>query len=555
MTISRHTSRLEVGGVSLNPVDLAFTVHETRTPYASLTATCALSDAAALLDPTQPERRVQFSMRQDFGTGEPISQISADYAGKTARELSAKTEVQNLNPSFEDGLTGWEIDPAPPSGGGTVVNDATHVHTGASAAKMTANGSGWAALRTTDIYEMQLDSLITASGWIWTAAVGSAALVVMDYYDEFGVPVLSDFVIGLTELVAGQWTSIDMTPFATDTGFVQISYWFSAAAGNTAWFDDMALTYANARVRSVSSQYGRPFNTSGIRESTTLRADLRLVARQVDHEAGIVAIEAASDETLLLDYALVDNTPQTPGTSTVRGCVNMVLDRVLGAAVGTPSTGSQGVEADALVWQPGENAWSYLQSIVGSAGLRLWCDERRFWHLDDPETYNDPGSVVLSTSTLGQLVDTIDRGGQWADAAVVTYRWADGAGVTQVRRDYSNPTGSKSVAVTIERPFPGYGLAAAIVRKLRARKRVLQLGGVSDYSARPFRAALVDLPGVGQQAGVVTGVQWSQPGDRMIVETRDIISIGPNAYLYTPSGVSYNDVPVGTSYDEYVFEG
>lgn len=563
MTISRHSHYLDVAGVQLEPIDITLSFDEERVPYAQLTATCALGSGAELLDSTQ-NQRVSVRMRQDFMSSEKVADISADYVGRVVADIAAAQNFINTNPGFEDGVVGWEPDPdtiePPGSDPGTITASTTHVRTGVGAAMLqAATGEVSAYVRTVDRFDVQAGVPFLVSGWFFTENPfpgETAAVAAVIFYDSLGNEISPGAVIDAQIVNPLEWTRVGGVAYAPANAVTGRPVMIGVAPpGQPIWMDDVTLSVERIGLRSVSAQYGRPYNGFGIRESTVVRADLGLRLVHIDHEAGTVVIEASSDEALLQDYALVDTGPVTPGTATVRGCVDMVLGRVLNDAVWTPDTGSQPVETDALPWSPGETGWGYLQSIVGMAGLRLWCDEDGLWHLDDPETYIPPGQVNVSPGSLGTLAEINDRSGEWADAAVVAYSWANSSGVAQTRYDISNPGGTKSVAYEIERPYPGAGLARAIARRLKARRKTIEAGGVSDYSVRPYRAAQVELPDGTTLSGIVGSVTWSQPADRMELGTRNLISIGPNAWLATPSGVSWNDIDAGVSWEEYQWTG
>lgn len=557
MTISRHVSRVTVGDLAFEPTGVRLELHELRVPYARLTATAAADpEVVAALDPTAPDKRVSVTLRQDFGSGETLASVSADYAGLTLADMGGRPENLVTNGGFEVDTSGW-AGPAVTMTRDTVVK---RFGSGSLRFEPLVPSDSASEVYTANFPVSSGGFIVRASGRGSDVNVSNIALD-FDWLDADGVPLGGSGQFLVVDPDPDVW--YDMAPWhavpasfpGTATGRLSVFVTFPSATDKRIWLDGVEVHEAYDTLAGISAAYGEPYNTTGTRPSTHVRCDLMLRAREVDHRAGTVTIEATSGEAALIDYGLVSRSAMVPGTATVRGCVNMVLAHVLQTAVSTVGTGSEPVESEATSWLPGESAWSYLASIVGSAGLRLWCDEVGLWHLADPELEQAAGNTVQSVDSLTELADSISRDETWADSAVVTYRWEDSSGVVHVVHDVSNTQGTKTISLEQNRPFPGYGLARAIVRKAKSRKRVLRIGSVSSYSVRPYQAAQVSVPGLAAQAGVVAGVTWLQPADEMTVETRDVISIGVNSWLYTPAGVSWDDVPAGTSWTEYEWMG
>ncbi|SDT69437.1 hypothetical protein [Jiangella sp. DSM 45060] len=514
------------------------------------------------LDPrTSPPQRVHVGLTQAFGYGRPVADLSAFYAGQTLAEMEiAPTVIAPDDGSFEYGISEWE--PSDGGAGTTIAWTDAQAHTGTHSMEITNPAGGSATAWTTDMFPIE-----TLVRWYWRAWVYPTTPITLAqlrryYYDADGV----EYVWVGTAIAnppVGQWTRLGSGFESVPSPIEAAGYRFArmeirlSGTNPHAYVDDVTFRYGRMGLASFTTEYGEPFNPGGWRPSTRVRANLHLRDRTVDYAAGTVEIVAASADALLTDYALTATTAMTPSGSTIRDCCNMVLGHVLGVALPAGPAGSQLVETDALPWQPGEGAWSYLSGIIGIAGLRLWCDERGLWHLEDPEVLIVPGVLAASPLTATDLTDALSREqGGWGDSAVVTYEWDDaGTGQRRTRYDAAGVTGTRTITRTVERPYPGAGLARGILRRARALGRVLGLGGVSDYSVRPYQPFLMTMPDGGVQAGAVAAVSWSQPDDVMTVRTRDLLGIDQNSYLYTPPGVSYDDVPAGTSYTEYAWEG
>lgn len=557
MPESTLTNRLQVAGVTLDPESISLDLDEDRVPYAILRATVPLDDATIdQLDPrTSPPPRVNVGMTQAFGYGETIAAISADYAGMTLADMGRYPTVLNANPGFEDGINGWTTTGV--ASNTTLTSDATHVHGGADAALMVINNPGtvgvFGRFGGVERFPVQGGVAFHVEGWFYSTSANAQPRVGVFWYDADG-NLINTHVPGGSNATANQWvyrSSVTAAPPNAVEAQVLVHCSFFSTHDRI-WVDDVRMHQARLTLASFTAEYGAPFNPGGWRPSTRVRAKLYLADRQVDHATGTVQITANSDDGRLNEYALTSRTAVTPSGSTVRDCVNMVLGHVLGAALPAGSTGAEVVETDALAWQPGEVAWSYLSGIIGMAGLRLWCDERGAWHLEDPELVEVPGQYVASPDVLVDLTDAVSReSGGWADGAVVTYEWDDATtGDRRVAYDAAGVQGGRSIDRTVQRPYPGAGLARGMLRKAQARGRVLGLGGVADYSVRPYQAAQANLPDDSVHAGTVAAVVWSQPDDRMAVRTRDLLGITEHSWLFDPPGMSWDSIPPGTDWTE-----
>jgi hypothetical protein len=564
VTASTHTNRLQVGGVTLDPTTISLDLDEERVPYAILRATVPLDEDVVALDPrTSPPPRVNVRMAQSFGYGRPVADISADYAGMTIREIGINPDVINDDPSFESGVSLWEASPDDAASSVIAHSDA-QAHTGTYSMEVTGTGTGvLASVWMTDMFPIE-----TLVRWYRRVSIYPTTTLTQislrtHFYDADQVEY--EWVgTAQNNPPTGQWTTLGPgdglnVPSAAEA----VNYRFArlevrlTGTNPHAYVDDVQFQYDRGTIGSLTAQYGTPLNPGGWRPSTRVRGKLYLADRSVNHDAGTVSIEAYSDDGRLNETGLVDRTAMSPSGTTVRDCVNMVLGHIVGTALPAGSTGSEVVETDALAWQPGETGWGYLSGIVGMAGLRLWCDERGQWHLEDPELVEVPGQLVASGLSVTDLTDQVSReNGGWGDSAVVTYEWDDAStGDRRVAYDAAGVTGGRTITRTVQRPYPGAGLARGILRKAQALGRVLGLGGVGDYSVRPYQAFQMTMPDDSIHAGIVSAVTWSQPDDVMSVRTRNLLGITERSWLYTPPGVAWNDVPTGTSWDDYQWTG
>ncbi len=200
-----------------------------------------------------------------------------------------------------------------------------------------------------------------------------------------------------------------------------------------------------------------------------------------------------------------------------------------------------------------QTAWDYLNPLVQSAGLRLYCDEQRDWHLID-DTYVAPGQTSLNyTGTLVGASDTISRDtSEWYDAVVITYTWTDALGATQYGYDTASEIGfSKVLHLEYETAYPGPGAAARVLSRATGRGLINELSAVSDYSARPSQPTVVSLPDVITQTGFLSQLTWTFPDDTMSVKTRGLVETPDTAWVFTPVGRHWNDITAGIHWNIY----
>lgn len=317
---------------------------------------------------------------------------------------------------------------------------------------------------------------------------------------------------------------------------------------------DWSAEFAGQTLVDLTWTFGRVWNGFGYRPTSHRRLDLGIRDRVVDHQAGTITLRATSDESLLIDYGLLASTSVSPTSLTVLSAVQLALGRAIPTATLTTTEGAQTITAESAVWRPGVSAWDYLQPLTAAAGLRLWCDELRVWHLAAPETIVNPGQLTLAaTGSVTAATDTVSRDTfEWFDGVVVTYTWTDGSNVRHEQSDVAGEAGATKVQhVQHSRPYPRAGEAAARLRKVRGQGRVLDVSAVANFDAYPSTAASLSVPDTPTQTGYVAAVVWDLPSDEMQVRTRGLTDTPPSSWAFGGVGVAWNDLPVGMSWDEF----
>lgn len=305
-----------------------------------------------------------------------------------------------------------------------------------------------------------------------------------------------------------------------------------------------------APLSAWTGRFGSPYNATGARASRVAVLNLGVRERAIDYDAGLVDLTLASDEALMQDIVNLDSIDRVPTTDTIYDVVTLALASI-GAAASFEAP-DVALEADSTAWVPGQSAWDYVLPLVDAAGLRLWCDEGRQWHLALP-SIPEGSALSFSPSNSTRLRDTIGRddleGAGWFDAVHVTYRWRNALDVEQVRYDVARAQGAtKAYTVEYTRPFPGTGAAAAILARSRGRGRVEGVVAVLNPGARPRQPIRVNIPNGPIQTGFVTQVQWDLGADTMTILTRDLTDTPQTAWVLAEGtwadvqGIPWDDV-------------
>lgn len=220
------------------------------------------------------------------------------------------------------------------------------------------------------------------------------------------------------------------------------------------------------------------------------------------------------------------------------------------ASISTRKVKVDAATPDALIWDAGQDAMSFLAPLVQVAGLRLVCDEQRVWTLR-AETYDAGGALeVRHAVNLIDGEDKISRDSEdWFDAAVVVYSWTDRSGVRQTRTDFYALTPSYTRLRRFERAtaYPGPGFAEYAVRRAQGRGREVTVTTVADWAARAEQGITAVLEGAPTQTGRTNVVTFSFDTDEMTITSRTI-DTAPGAWVLLPAGQKWTDSPVGGSW-------
>ena len=281
----------------------------------------------------------------------------------------------------------------------------------------------------------------------------------------------------------------------------------------------LTSAWAGFFLYQLSEMYYRSY-PDGINNNYERGFDLTIRSRKINLVEGTVDIELASDEALLQDYALVSSTNYSPASLQLRNVVKEVL-ALIGAYL-EPGATDATITAAAALWAPGQDAWDYLSSLIQQAKLRLYCDEKRMFHLVD-DTFTQSGLAEFwGVGTIKSADQSIDlNNGEWFDAVVVKYTWVNDLGATVIRYDTASVPGySKVKQFELTTNYPGAGAAQRILDRATARGKQLDVTTVSNYMVQPSMATDIYITGQPTEHVYIKAVSWNYPADEMTITTR-----------------------------------
>lgn len=209
--------------------------------------------------------------------------------------------------------------------------------------------------------------------------------------------------------------------------------------------------------------------------------------------------------------------------------------------------------SEALVWTPGSTAWDYLEPLLQTTGLRLYCDENRAWILEPSGTARDGQINIAAGSNVTRGRDQISRQELWYDSVVIAYtRTPDGAGGVTTAYDIAGAPGSKTLVLSYDRPYPGPGAAQAVLDRAQGRGRVLELEAIADYTATPGMTLSASLPASPIQTGAISSVEWRLPEARMTIGSRGLTDTPEAAWQLAAEDLAWEDIASGVDWTEYV---
>lgn len=188
---------------------------------------------------------------------------------------------------------------------------------------------------------------------------------------------------------------------------------------------------------------------------------------------------------------------------------------------------------------PGYIPLEVAQDVANRVDAWLFCDETGIWHLGDHPTVAGKSVHQLTVGSGGTVVtsDTMmERGDEWANAALVYVSWPDPSdrnhtmsylGRAWVSGGPFSVTSVPIVSTFEERPVKAYmpsttvdWVAGGILQRALTRGRNITLESVAAYWVRPAQTVTIQLPLGSQERHLVTAVTYKLNEGLMSITTR-----------------------------------
>lgn len=181
--------------------------------------------------------RVNQSDHDGGDTAHTMSISALSYKAVLDNRVLLDGVAQNLNPGFQDGLTGWT------GAGGTLTVDESEAHTGGKSGRITPDGVTANVTITSDLIEVTANGAVRVAGWVRNAVARNVD-VRIDWKDA-GTAAISSTTLTVA-LAATEWTRVDVDATAPATAVyarLVAAMGSTPAATDVLWVDDLRLTF------------------------------------------------------------------------------------------------------------------------------------------------------------------------------------------------------------------------------------------------------------------------------------------------------------------------
>jgi hypothetical protein len=260
--------------------------------------------------------------------------------------------------------------------------------------------------------------------------------------------------------------------------------------------------------------------------STVFDGYLMLRTVTKDYISKETTLELTSHEAILQDTIGYPSDLVFTYTS-LRDIINYVLQYSIGALTTLQPGAADYTYSPAygLIWAPEKTGWDYLNELVTSAGLVLYCDEKGDWYLEYPAAVT--GALELKDDdNITTLTSTIDRNSDtFFDYALVEYRNPTALPVYQSFGISGFDISKDKYFLYENLLYPGGNPAQELVYRGATRGEHYEVEAISNYDARPRQNMTIDVTDEPTKTAIIQSITWSLPSARMSVDIRDLTEV------------------------------
>lgn len=551
--MARPTAQVVIGGTTYPVEPGAVTLDEGWAPYCQGTVVAPFDDpnAIAALDPRTGVRATLQAgaggALRSFNLG--VRSRVIDYESKNARITLASDEalLQDYAPLADDktprasesslravcNYVIGKVIPGTTLQSGTANADATAQWSLTNALPNPAHGVdivGWSpGFNSGSLQRVANSTTPAASGWAlrWVASGAGSAISAVPSSNTSSFPVRAGQSYVYTVYAYGS---------AARTADARIQWWSS----------DGTVLISESRGSNVV------LDATGVWKRLTVIATAPAGATSV---APVLVVQnSVSNDAFLLSSALLYQGDEVvPYFDGAKAADSRYTYAWSGTAHASPSRRTAKVERppSGLVWSAGVTGWDFLVPLLTAAGLRLFCDELRAWRLVN-DTYTIAGVVAMTSDKAVEGTDRISREepALSADGVVIRYRWDDPELGPQLKVDAAGSPGRVFVEI-VDRPYPGPGAAGWMLQSMRARGRVQEVAGFTDYTATPAMQSRLVLPGSPLVVGRVSAVSFDLESGVITLVSKGQMTVPTNSWAEAPPTKAWNQLAAGVTWQNY----
>jgi hypothetical protein len=275
-----------------------------------------------------------------------------------------------------------------------------------------------------------------------------------------------------------------------------------------------------------------------VTEDIQLLADLHVKSREVKRPSNRMVFRCWSDEGLAQDYkrlAWDSQPPQSNLQAFVQYHANIAVTPGPAPTVVSdfpPSFGSSAVSG--VVQEPGQDSWKLLSDAANRAGVQIYCDGDRVWHISAQPVISGETALNLTTGGGGIIKEStaVYSRETFNNTVCLKYSWKDASNVDHVIYGHAYLSAGPFALSAIgynsyfeERNIPATqaqadAAASATLQALAKRGRSFSIDAVSAYWIRPNHSVTATLPTGDQERLLVSSVTFNFPSGDMSLKLR-----------------------------------